>query len=506
MEKQYEADVVVVGSGITGTSIARELSKYKVETILVEKAGHIASGQTKASSGTIYGAGLNNVGSLIVKSFAAPDAKLYDPEYQRLKFQHEGRDIWPQLLDELDIEHESEPVLVVARNKEELAAMEAELKLGQSIGGKYSNMRWLDKDALLAMYPHLVKDSIAALYSEEDGIITYAWDLAIAMAENAQQNGAKVLLDAEVTGISQKDGYQLVETAQGPIKTKFVVNAAGLFADVVADMGGARNWDLYQPQAFNIVLDKRVGYTLTGTLFLPAVPGVVVVIANTLDGNIIVNAGKYRVARDKCDTGTYREGFKVAMETAKKIIPKLSERDIIRSFVVLRSFNTRNAEEHIIEPSSTNPRFINVAVRLPGLSGQPAISRYVVNLLGDAGLELVTKPDFNPYRKGIPRLRDLPDDERAGLIAKDPRYGRVICRCETVTEGEIVEAIRRGARSVAGIKYMTRAGMGRCQGGFCGPRVVNILARELNIAVTEVADFGTGSPVVPYRSKELLLK
>ena len=135
MERQLEADVVIIGGGITGTSIARELSKYKVATILVEKAGHIPSGQTKASSGTIYGGGLNNVGSIIVKSFAAPNAKLYDPEYQRLKFQHQGREMWPQLLNELDIQHEYEPVFVVARNKKELAGLEAQLKLGQSIGG-----------------------------------------------------------------------------------------------------------------------------------------------------------------------------------------------------------------------------------------------------------------------------------------------------------------------------------------------------------------------------------
>jgi glycerol-3-phosphate dehydrogenase len=504
MKKQLEADVVIIGAGITGTSIAQELSKYKVETILVEKAGHIAAGQTKGSSGTIYGGGLNNVGSLIVKSFAAPNAKLYDPEYQRLKFQHEGREMWPRLLDELDIEHEDEPVVIIARNKEEITALEAELKLGQSIGGKYSNMRWLEKDALFALYPHLVKNAVAALYSERDGIITYAWQLALAMAENAQQNGVKMLLNAEVIGVARRNGYQLVETAQGLIKTKFVVNAAGLFADVVADMGGPRDWELYQPQAFNIVLDRRVGYTLKGTLFLPAIPGVVVVIARSMDGNIIVNAGKYRPSRDKYDVGTYRDGFTVAMETAKKIIPDLSEKDIIRSFVALRSFNTRNPEEHIIEPSSTNPRFINVAVRLPGLSGQPAISKYVVGLLGDAGLELTTRSDFNPYRKAIPRFRDLNDDERARLIAQDPRYGRVICRCETVTEGEIVEAIKRGARTVAGVKYMTRVGMGRCQGGFCGPRVVSIIARELNIPVTQVTELGVGSPVVPYRSKELL--
>ena len=169
-------------------------------------------------------------------------------------------------------------------------------------------------------------------------------------------------------------------------------------------------------------------------------------------------------------------------------------------------FNTRDEEEDIVEPCSTNPRFINVAVRLPGIIPSLPIARYVVNLLGDAGLELVTKPDFNPYRKAMPRFCDLPDDERAKLIAQDPRYGHVVCRCETVTEGEIVEAIRRGARSVAAVKYMTRAGMGRCQGGFCGPRVVNILARELDIPATAVTDFGTGSPIMPYRSKELLPK
>lgn len=195
-----------------------------------------------------------------------------------------------------------------------------------------------------------------------------------------------------------------------------------------------------------------------------------------------------------------------SIRLAKRIIPRISERDIIRAYVAVRAYNTRDPEEHIIEPSSTNPRFINVVVRLPGVSPSPAIARYAVKLLGDVGLELVTKSDFNPYRKAIPRFRDLPDDARAKLIAQDPRYGRVICRCETVTEGEIVEAIRRGARTVAGVKYMTRAGMGRCQGGFCGPRVVSILARELNIPASQVVDFGTGSPVVPYQSKELLQK
>jgi glycerol-3-phosphate dehydrogenase len=189
---------------------------------------------------------------------------------------------------------------------------------------------------------------------------------------------------------------------------------------------------------------------------------------------------------------------------AKRYIPEISEKDVIRSFVGMRVFNTRDQEENIIEPSSTNPRFINVAVRLPGIIPAQPIARHVVELLGDAGLELVTKSDFNPYRIGIPRFRDLFDIERGKLIAQDARYGHVVCRCETITEGEIVEAIKRGARTVAGVRYRTRAGMGRCQGGFCSPRVVSILARELDIPVTQIMDSSLGSPVVPFKSKGLL--
>lgn len=187
-------------------------------------------------------------------------------------------------------------------------------------------------------------------------------------------------------------------------------------------------------------------------------------------------------------------------------MPEISEKDIIRAFVGLRAFNTRDPEENIVEPSSTNPKFINVAVRLPGLICAPAIAKYVVGLLGNAGLELVTNSDFNPFRNAIARFHDLSDREQDRLISQDPRYGHIICRCETITEGEVVEAIKRGAKTVAGIKYRTRAGMGRCQGGFCGPRVVTILSRELNVPITQIMDSSLGSPVVPYESKELLRK
>jgi len=312
------------------------------------------------------------------------------------------------------------------------------------------------------------------------------------------------MLNTEVTGVLQKNGYQVVETTQGAINTRFIVNAAGILADVVADMGGGRDWDLTFIRNLHVILDKRAGRLANTNLSLPPRSGKGPICVRTLDGNLMINTGGYVPARDRYDLDAHPgEGMQNLLE-AKRYIPEISEKDVIRTFVGMRVFNTRDQEENIIEPSSANARFINVAVRLPGIIPALPIARHVVALLGDAGLELVTKPDFNPWRKGISRFRDFPDSGRDRLIAQDARYGHVVCRCETITEGEIVEAIKRGAQTVAGVRYRTRAGMGRCQGGFCSPRVVSILARELNIPVTQIMDSSLGSPVVPFESKGLL--
>ena len=222
------------------------------------------------------------------------------------------------------------------------------------------------------------------------------------------------------------------------------------------------------------------------------------------DDNIMINCGTYDITENPDDISTSRKGFKKSIAIAKSMVPSISEKDIINSFRGIRTFNTRDLEDHIVEFSSTNPRFLNVVIRLPGFIGAPPMARHVVGMLADAGLKLASKSDFNPYRQAIPRFRELSDDERRALIAQDPRYGHVVCRCETVTEGEIVEAIRRGARTEEGIKMRTRAGMGRCQGGFCGPRVIDILARELNIPITRVTKRSADSPFLLYNSKELL--
>jgi glycerol-3-phosphate dehydrogenase len=502
--KQIEADVVIIGAGITGTTIARELSRYKVETVVVERGGGVGTqGQTKAAGGMIY-TGLVMLMSFILKSIMAPDAPLYDPESQKIKWLEQGFDLAPQWLEELGVENRRLVTLVIATNKEELKSLESLLKFGEGIGGRYTSPRWADKKMCSEMEPHLTKDVVAGLYSEGDLIRISPWDIAIAQSDNAKENGVKFMLNTEVTGVPQREGHQVVETTQGSIKTRFIVNAAGILADVVADMGGARDWGLTFVRNLHPILDKRAGRLIHTCLNAPPIPGKGPICVRTMDDNLIVNTGPYQPARDRYDLGAYPGECMQNLMEAKRYIPGISEKDVIRAFVGMRVFNTRDQEENIIEPSSTNPRFINVAVRLPGIIPAQPIARHVVELLGDAGLELVTKLDFNPWRKGIPRFRDFPDRERDKLIAQDARYGHVICRCETITEGEIVEAIKRGAQTVAEVRYRTRAGMGRCQGGFCSPRVVRILARELNIPVTQIMDSSLGSPVVPFKSKELL--
>jgi glycerol-3-phosphate dehydrogenase len=502
--KQIEADVVVIGAGITGTTIARELSRYRVETVVVERGGQEgAQGQSKAAGGMIY-TGLVMLMSFIVKSMIAPDAPLYDPDSQKVKWLEQGFDLAPQWLEELDVENRRLVTLVIATNKEELKSLESLLKFGESIGVRYSSMRWADRKMCSNMEPFLTKDVIAGLYSERDVIQITPWEIALAQKECAKQNGVRFLFNNEVTGVLQKNGYQVVETTQGAIKTSFIVNAAGLLTDVVADMGGTRDWGLTFIRNLHVILDKRMGSLVNTNLCLPPRSGKGPICVRTLDDNLMINTGGYVPARDRYDLGAHPGEAMQNLLEAKRYIRSISEKDVIRAFVGMRVFNTRDQEENIIEPSSSNPKFINVAVRLPGIIPALPIARHVVELLGDAGLELVTKSDFNPCRKGIPHFRNLPDSERTKLIAQDARYGHIVCRCETITEGEIVEAIKRGARTVAGIKYRTRAGMGRCQGGFCSPRVVNILARELNVSVTQIMDSSLGSPIVPYKSKELL--
>jgi glycerol-3-phosphate dehydrogenase len=234
-------------------------------------------------------------------------------------------------------------------------------------------------------------------------------------------------------------------------------------------------------------------------------PAYLEAVSPTINGNLYFNCGKYKAIENREGVSVSREELQFSLSIAKRLIPSLSERHIIRFFTAVRAYHTGDPEEHVIGSHPANPLFINAAFRLPAFNSAPAVATHEIpQLLADAGLEMTTKSNFNPYRKGIPRLRVLADDEKNKLIAQDSKYGHIICRCEQAAEGEIVEAIRRGARTVQDVKFMTRAGMGRCQGGFCEPRVIQILSRELEIPATQVVMRSSDSPIVFCKGKELL--
>lgn len=504
-----EADVVIIGGGVTGAAIARELSRYQLRMVLVEKGGELCAGQTKVSLGNIY-TGLNLVGSMILKSVLLPPGtpltKLYHPHTLHTKWCEEGFKEWELVLKELDIKHRYVPLTIIAQDDNQIKNLEKIRNLGRQLGGKYTDFEQIDREEILTREPNVNPKVMTALFASRHVIDIFPPEVAVALAENAAENGCKILLNTEVVGISQNGHHQIVQTAKGPIKTNFIVNAACGWGDKICDMaGGGRDWGLQYKKTVMIILDTRCKGLVNGMVRWPNVPGRLDLVQRRED-NILIECGAYDPTDRPDDTYTIREDVIKSMAVAKTLIPSISEKDIINTFTGVRVFNTRNVEDHIVEFHPTNKKFLNMIIRLPGIIGALPMARHVVEMLEEAGCRLIRRNDFSAYRTAIPRFRDLSDDMRNRLIGDDPRYGHVVCRCETVTEGQIVEAIRRGASTEEGIRMRTRAGMGRCKGGFCGPRVVKILARELNISVTEVKKRSLDSPLLLCKSKELLLK
>lgn len=502
-------DVLIIGGGITGVAIARELSRYRLRTALVEKGGELCAGQTKGSLGNIY-TGLNLVGSMILKSILLPPGtpltELYHPHSLHMKWCEEGFKEWESVLNELDIKHTYVPLTIIAKDEDQIKNLKKIRDLGRQLGGRYVDFEQIGREEILRREPNVNPGVMTALFASRHVIDIFPPEVAIALAENAVENGCKVLLNTEVTGISQSGPHQILQTSRGSIKTDFIVNAACGWGDQICDMAGSgRNWGLQYRKTVMVILDTRCKGLVNGMVRFPNVPGRLDLVQRRED-NILIECGTYNPTDRPDDTYTIREDVIKSIEVAKTIVPSISEKDIVNTFTGVRVFNTRNVEDHIVEFHPSNKKFLNVIIRLPGIIGALPMARYVVGMLEEAGCALSKKDDFNPYRKAIPKFRDLDDEVRNGLIKKNPMYGHVVCRCETVTEGQIIEAMRRGGKTEEGIRMRTRAGMGRCKGGFCGPRVVRILARELNIPVTEVRKRSLDSPLLLCRSKELRLR
>lgn len=478
-------DIVIIGAGVTGCAIARELARYDIDITLVEKEEDVACGTSKANSAVVH---------------AGFDA---EPGTLKAKFNVIGNRLYPELCKELDVPFKMNGSLVVAVNDEEVQVLCELLERGKING--VNPLRIIGKDELLTLEPNLNPEAKAALDAPTGGIVC-PYELTIALAENASQNGVKFWLNSPVTDIEVLGNHHfLIKTPKGNIETKYIVNAAGLFADEISKMAGAEEYTITPRKGEYLIFDKQFGGLVKKAVFpTPTKISKGILVCPTVDGNIFIGPNSHDIG-DKYDTSVNSDGIKEIVAGGKKLIPNLPMRNVITSFAGLRAVS--NTNDFIIEASKKVNGFINVGgIQSPGLTSAPAIALEVKEILQDIGLKLKEKRDFIPHRPKKFRFREMDNEERKKLIEENPAFGHVICRCETVTEAEIIDAIKRpiGAQSIDAVKRRTRAGMGRCQGGFCSPRVVEIITRELGIDPLEVTKKGPGSNILIGRIKEFL--
>lgn len=472
-------DITVIGAGIIGAMAARDLARYKLNVLLVDKEADVANGTTKANSAIIHAG--------------------YDPYPGTLKakLNVEGNAMFDSLCSELDVPFKRIGSIVAAFSDDEMKMVEELYRRGLKNG--VPGMRILGRDELHSMEPNINENAIGALYAETAGIVS-PYELCIACVENAVENGVQLMTGTEVTDIEKCGDSFKLKTKKGVMETRFIVNAAGLFADKINCMLGGKNFEIIPRKGEYCLLDKNEGGTVKHVIFqTPTSKGKGVLVTPTVHGNLLLGPNSYAID-DKYDLSTTTEGLEEVIASAGKTTRSFSMRDVVTSFAGLRA--STPGGDFIINVPVHNA--VNAAaIDSPGLSSAPAISGMIVDLLRSQGLRLEEK-EFNPVRKTIKRFADMDMYERAEAVRRNPLYGRVICRCETVTEGDIVNAIRRpaGAKTVDGIKRRLRAGMGRCQGGFCMPKVVEIVSRELNIPYADVVKDSEGSYILTGRLKD----
>ncbi len=480
-------DVVIVGGGITGCAVARELSRYNLNIVLIEKDSDLACGATKANNGDIHSGYIEKPGTL------------------KAKLNVIGNPMYTQWAQELNFPFTRPGNLLVLNDARFKDDLEHAVELAKKNNVPFERV---GAEEILKMEP-IFKDAdtkpVEGIFLPSMGTVD-PWEVAIALAENAVDNGCKVLLEHELCQVNHKDGKIVsVLTNKGTIKTNYIINCAGVYADDVSDMAGDKAFTIHPRKGTIAIVDKNI----------PSYNRPVRVIdeerrilghkntkgggmATTISGNSLMGPSATEVA-NKEDFETTAEGLDEAM--ARNSIKELKKTDVIRYFSGTRAA-TYN-EDFYIKPSEKTNGLINVAgIQSPGLAASPAIADLAISLLLDVmkqnGKVVVEKSDFNPIRKAPVRFSECSVEEQDKLIKENPAYAKIICRCEAITEGEIIDAIKSPIvpLTIDAIKRRTRAGMGRCQGGFCQPRVLEIIARELNTDWTNVSLKGIGSEIL----------
>jgi glycerol-3-phosphate dehydrogenase len=460
--------IFVIGAGITGSLIARELSKYDLEVHVIEKAPDIGWGVTKANSAIVHG-GYDDPPGSVRAMFAAPGNEMYD-----------------KLSEELEFDFLRTGSYVVAFKREDVEYLKDLKERGKKNG--ITNLEILTDKELKEKEPNLNKDVIAALWCPTAGI-TEPWEVSIASIENAKDNGAFVHLGEKVIDILvQNQRVKKILTDKGEYEADVVINAAGLFADEIAKMVGVGDFEIFPRKGEYILLDKKLKGLVNAVIFpTPTKKSKGILVVPTVDGGILLGPNAVDLSKNqKENLETTKEGLNEVYENSKKLVPKIDLSYTVKTFAGLRP---ETKDKDFIIGATKVWGFINVAgIRSPGLTAAPAIAKYIVEkvLTEDLGLNLSKKADFNPHRKKIPHLSDSNLKEWEELVKKDPSFGRTVCFCNNVSEGEILEAIRRGARTLDGVKFRTRASFGRCQGGFCSLKILELISRELSIPFEEI--------------------
>ena len=476
-------DVAVIGAGVVGGMIARELSRYKLSVVLLERDSDVAMGATRANSAIVH---------------AGYDAK---PGSLKARLNVRGSEMMENVARELGVKYKRNGSLVVGFNDEDKATLEELVLRGETNGVK--GVRLLaTRDEVTALEPNIGADVTCALYAPS-GAIVCPYELCIAAVGNAMDNGAELRLDFNVTAIEKtNDGYLVKSEGGDTVLTRFVVNCAGLYSDDVAKMVGDDSFSVNPRRGEYLLLDREAVGIISSTIFrCPSKMGKGVLVTPTVDGNLLVGPTAEDI-EDKEDTSTTSAGLALVRSLASAQVSGINFGKVITSFTGLRA--TGSTGDFII--STVGEGFVNCAgIESPGLSASPAIAEYVLDLLSGLGLDLTENPDYIAERVPMHFYSELDIDGKNRVIAEHPEYAHIICRCEGISEGEILHAIRTNPkpRSIDGIKRRTRASMGRCQGGFCTPYIIELLSSELGIDYTEVTKSGKGSYITIGKTKEV---
>lgn len=474
-------DVAIIGAGVIGASIFRELTKYDLKVTVLEKENDVSMGTSKANSAIVHAG--------------------YDPKVGTLmaKYNVKGNEMFEDLCKELSVPFKRNGSLIIAFSEEDMETVKNLYENGNKIGVK--GLQILSKEEVLEKEPNLSHDIVGALYAPTGGIVG-PYEYTIALMENAVSNGGELKLRSEVKNIEkEKDIFKITTTDGKVIEAKYVINAAGVHADEIHNLIAKESFKIIPRKGEYFVMDKTQGKLVSSTIFqCPSKLGKGILVTPTVHGNLLVGPDAQDI-EDKEDKSTAAERLDYIRETSKRTTNKVNFRESIRNFAGLRA--TPDRGDFIVEEAEDVKNFIDVAgIKSPGLSSAPAIAKDVVKILNGCGLELKENKNFNPRREEIVFM-ELSPEEKAEVIKKDPRYGKIICRCESITEGEIVNAIHRsfGSITLDGVKRRCRPGMGRCQGGFCGPKVQEIIARELNIPMEDIYQEKDGSYILVGKTK-----